>query len=142
MEITRPWAFAFAKGFRKRDSKQEFLYPPTRLEKAGSILGSGTRNVLDITLKEIKNPVMILGLTTIAAAGVTYLFYPEKIASHAPIVTKIRPWMIKAGVYVTLENSILGIALRNLGRLNNQPLRQAWNSGKLEPVYIGDRRVV
>jgi len=138
MHVIRPWAFAVAKDFRERETHIAYSYEKNRLEKLGSLLRGGVDYVLDFTLKEIKNPVMVVALTALAALSTTFVFYPH----YLPFVNMVKPWMIRAAMYGSLEATILGIGLRNLGRLNNDLLREKWNRGELEPVYIGDRKVI
>lgn len=137
------WRFALAKTFRKEG--QPFQYEPNRLERVGSALRWGVGSALDITLREIRNPVVVLALTALAMVVATAFYYPVialgVVHAVVPFVFSIKLWMIKLACYIAVQSTLLGVGMRTVGRLLNEPLVDEWNKG-LEPVYLGDKKVM
>ena len=137
-------ALVFAKEFREKKSDQKYQYTQNRLESLGNKLQWLVVKSSDTLLREIKNPVTIIALTTLALFSVTIAFYPSSALLVAtkvlPPLSKIQPWMLKMALYIAIQSAVLGIGLRGLGRLSNKTLYENWKRAELEAVFVGDRR--
>lgn len=138
------WSFALAKSFREQGTDQVYNYQPNRLERVGRALRWGVGSVLDLLIREIKNPITIVALTALAMLAATIIFYPASVLSMAatvcPFVLKIQPWMLKFALFILAESTVLGIGVRAYGRFQNQELLERWRRGELDPAFIGDRQ--
>lgn len=136
--------FAFAKGFRDIKTQEEHHWKKNRLEHLGTALRWGVGNLTDTLLKEIKNPIMIVALTSLALLGVTIAFYPATVlaitAKVFPIGLMLKPWMVKMALYILVQATIAGIGIRTYGRLCNKQLTQNWEQGHLEAIHIGEKK--
>ena len=81
-------ALVFAKEFRERKSGQRYQYTQNRLESLGNKLQWLVGKSSDTLLREIKNPVTIIALTTLALFSVTIAFYPS---SALLVAAKVLP---------------------------------------------------
>lgn len=122
------WHFAWAREFWDVDGEERIAYAKTRLEQLGDVLVYPVMRITDHAMRNIRNPLMILSVTLTAIIAVTILFYPEELARVVtraiPMAQQVKPWMIKAALYTTLQVLILGIGLRTLGRLD--PSGELW----------------
>lgn len=145
--------FALARDFITVQSSQQedgraelFQYEQTTLERCGRALRFGVGSVLDLLLREIKNPITIVALTALASIIVTIAFYPtaaiSTISTVLPFVASIEPWMLKMAVYVLLQTTIVGLGLRAYGRFINADLVKAWRDSDIEPLFIGTKTLV
>lgn len=138
------FAFAFAKGFRNIKTQEEHQWKKNSLEQLGTVLRWGVGSLTDTLLKEIKNPVTIVGLTSLALLAVTIAFYPGTVIAVTAIVfpaaLKIQPWMIKIALYILVQTTIAGIGIRAYGRLCNEQLVQDWKQGSLKAVHVGEKK--
>lgn len=118
-----------------------FDYKTNKIEILGDLLISPLFRNLDKTLKHIREPFMIVALTTASIWMSTLVFYPRECASFAtttfPFLSAIKPWMVKFGVYVGTELAIFGVGLRTLGRFSNAELYNAWKEKKIVSIPIG-----
>lgn len=139
----------WAREFWDVDNDERVIYAKTRLERLGDFLTYPMMKMADHTMRNIRNPLMILSVTLTAIIGVTILFYPEElmqVVSRAiPIAQQVKPWMIKATLYTTLQTTILGVGLRTLGRLD--PSGELWNlwnqlPREIVPIAIGTQIVI
>lgn len=139
------WPVGLAKSFRIAETGEEFSYEKNSIEKVGHALRYAIGNIVDITLREIRNPITIVSLTAIAMVAVTIAYYPATvigiIAKVFPLALKIEPWRLKFALYLSIQMTILGVGIRALGRFANPSFIEKWKTGDLEPVYIGDRKV-
>lgn len=137
------FAFAYAKGFRNIETHKDFLWKKNRAEHFGTALRWGVGHVADVLLKEIKNPIMIVGLTSLALLGVTIAFYPGTLlavtAKVFPIAFKVKPWMVKMALYILVQTTIAGVGIRTFGRLSNETLVREWDSGRLRAIHLGEK---
>lgn len=138
------FAFTFAKGFRNIQTLEEHHWKKNSFEHLGTALRWGVGSLTDTLLKEIKNPIMIVGLTSLALLAVTIAFYPGTViaatAKICPVALKIRPWMIKMALYILLQSTIAGIGIRAYGRLCNEQLLQVWKQGSLKAIHVGEKK--
>ncbi|MBA3815115.1 MAG: hypothetical protein H0X29_01060 [Parachlamydiaceae bacterium] len=138
------FSFAFAKGFRDIETQDEFQWKKNRCEQLGSALRWGVGSLADTLLKEIRNPVMIVGLTSLALLAVTVAFYPGTVltitAKVFPLALKLKPWMVKMALYILMQTTVAGVGIRAYGRLSNKLLVQNWQQGRLEAVYPGEKK--
>ena len=122
-------------------SEGPFSYEKSRAEKLGDLLIRPVFKNADSALKHIREPYMITALTLAALGTVTLVFYPEQCAEFLtdtiPIGAVVKPWMVKFGVYLGTEATILGIGMRTIGRLSNLDLMSAWREKRVFPVPIG-----
>ena len=137
-------SFVFAKEFRKKSTGEIHQYPQNRLESVGNNLRWMLGRSTDLLLREIKNPITIIALTSLALFSVTIAFYPSSAlllaAKLLPPLSHLKPWMLKLTLYIATQSTILGVGLRSLGRFNNEALFRSWKRSELEAVFIGDRR--
>jgi hypothetical protein len=123
--------FTGAKHFVK--DGRPFQYEKKWQERLGEKIMFPVASFLDITLREIKNPVTVVALTALAALVVTLVFYPHLVV--------IEPWVIKTSAYVGLQTFIFGWGMRGYGRFANESLCDEWKSGALQPFFIGAKKV-
>lgn len=139
------FAFAFAKEFRRKDTQAKYNYELGKVEKFGRTLMRGVESVLDLTLREIKNPILIIALTALTLLVVTIVYYPQQawllVTTVVPFAKSIEAWMVKMALYILTQITVSGIGLRAFGRFSNPILCQAWRNNELEAVMLGDKRV-
>lgn len=132
------WRFAWAREFRDIDRHERVIYAKTRLERLGDVMVYPIMRMADHTMRNIRNPLMILSVTLTAILAVTILFYPEElmrtISTLIPIAQKLKPWMIKGGLFTALQTTILGMGIRTFGRLD--PSGALWSIWNLKPRHI------
>lgn len=131
--------FVFAKFFWDNEQHAPFFYEKNRLEKLGDYLTPALRG-LDFAGKNIRNPLFITALVVMAIAATTIAFYPVQFFALVDKVSFVRvsPQLAKFALYFAVQTTIMGLALRTLGRLcPNGPLMQAWRAQKLTPISIG-----
>jgi hypothetical protein len=132
------WQYAGAREFRHVDNHERVIYAKTRLERLGDFLVYPVMRTTDYTIRNIRNPLMILSMTITAILAVTILFYPEKlihtVTRAIPLAQKIKPWMIKASLFAIVQMTILGIGIRTFGRLD--PSGALWNLWNRQPRQI------
>jgi hypothetical protein len=137
------FSFVAAKGFYDVAREQEISYSKTILDTLGTIIVKPTSIIIDRTLKNIRNPLVITALTIVAISIATIIFYPAKVVSVLetvlPFIFHIQPWMLKLATFAVVEIHILAIGIRTLGRLNNRELMQAWTRREIIPIAIGTR---
>jgi hypothetical protein len=141
MEINRQssFAFVFAKSFVHKDRESFFDYKKNKIEKVGSFLRSGVGESLDYFLRNIKDPITIVALTSISMVAATICFYPAQSMALVPFITHIKPYMVKFSLYLISQITVLGIGLRTFGRLNNLELMEQWNNKSLITQIPGDQ---
>lgn len=142
------WQFAWAREFRDVHTHERVIYAKTRLEQLGDFLVYPVMRVADHTMRNIRNPLMILSVTLTAILAVTILFYPEElmklVVKGIPIAQKFKPWMVKAALFTAFQVTILGIGIRTLGRLDpSGELWNLWNQGPRDimPIAVGTQIV-
>jgi hypothetical protein len=135
------FSFAMATDFYDAQTNKSHSFKQNTFEKIGSQLCSPIGSVVDLTIKEMKNPIAIIGATLTVATAVTIMFYPERFTLFLPLMRQIQPWMIKVGLYAATEMTILGLGMRAFGHFNNKFLYDAWQRGEIEPMHVGDKRM-
>lgn len=84
---------------------------------------------------------MITAIAIVLIALVTIVLYPEECARVAlailPPLSRAKPYHFKFGVFAWNALTILGITLRTLGRLSNEPLHSQWKGGHLQLLHLG-----
>lgn len=134
--------FRFTGAHYYRDAQEHpYIYEKNRLERFGDRLISPLGIPLDLTLREIKNPVTIVALTVLAAFVVTFIFYPTAVFTALPFLKLIQPWMIRGALYTLFQSFVLGWGCRAYGRFDNDALQQKWNRGEITPVFIGEKAI-
>lgn len=142
------WRFVWAREFCDAATHERVDYAKTRLEKLGDFMVYPIMRGTDHALRNIRNPLMILSVTLTALVAVTILFYPEEfmgtIARTIPFALNLKPWMIQAALFTTIQTTILGVAVRALGRLDpSGPLWARWNlePREIRPIAVGTQIV-
>lgn len=135
------FSFGMAKEFRDVTTKEKYIYPQNCFEKVGHYLRIPVGKAVDLTFQEMRNPVAIVGAASIAATVVTIAFYPDELFAVVPLLYEVKPWMVKLGVFLTLQTTILGLGMRAYGHFGNYTLYEAWRKGQIEPVHIGEKRI-
>lgn len=110
-------------------------------ERIGNLLMKPIFQPLNFLAREIKNPLVIVALTTTLIAITTLVFYPTELMAVVgtvfPFAMKIRPWMVKFALFLTVEGTICAIGLRAFSRLCNERLVAAWHARSILPLHIG-----
>lgn len=137
--------FVFAREFYRVDANQipqdKFEYTRGNLEGLGVTITKLGTFLADGSLRNITNPIFITALGIAAIAMVTILFYPTQFVGAVgyvlPAVHSIKPWMLKFGLYLSLQSMTIGMIVRTLGRLRNDQLMQAWTRREIIPIPLG-----
>lgn len=140
MQVNRFFSFALAMEFH--ENKQPYKYEKNYTECVGQALTFPLGKPLHILTREIKNPITIIAFTALACLTATIVFYPQTFSALLPFVKSVKPWAVKAGIFALTQVTIIGLGVRNYGRLTNDELRNKWNRGELEPIYIGNKQVM
>jgi Ca2+/Na+ antiporter len=146
--IKEYFSFVGAREFWDRETKQVFAPPKSRLETVGEWVAAPILKTTDFAFRNIKNPLFILALTVAALAAATILFYPTQVVAAIALVMPplllITPAMLKFGLYLGIQTTLIGLFLRTWGRLApDGELMQAWNTRlpdgarRLEPIPLG-----
>lgn len=138
------WKFAWAREFRYSEDEETVVYEKTKMERLGDVIVYPIMRISDHTLRNIRNPLMILSVTITAIAVVTILFYPEElvksVAKVVPYAAHFKPWMVKVTLYTLLQINVLGLCLRTLGRLDpSGELWELWDAAPraIFPIGVG-----
>jgi hypothetical protein len=138
------WQFVCAREFRDVNNHERVIYAKTRLERLGDFMVYPIMRLTDHTMRNIRNPLMILSITLTAIIAVTILFYPDELIRAAtkaiPIAHRLEPWMVKAALFTELQVTILGIGIRAFGRLDpSGALWNLWDHGPriIRPIAVG-----
>jgi len=134
-------AFALAVDFCYSKTKEPCKYSKNRFETIGNLLQSPIGKAVDLTIKEMNNPVAIVGASLITATAVTVMFYPDQFFYVFPLVRHIEPWMIKSAMYAVVQTSILGVGVRAYGHFTNRTIYENWLRGKIDPVQVGNKQI-
>lgn len=130
--------FALAKGFKNRRTKDVYSNREHPWERCGDILVRPVLGGMNLSLQNIRNPPVISALALVAISVATAFFYPERIP-NLPFLTGGN---LRFGFYSTAVVTIVGLALRTLGRLQGK-LFEEWQlrdlNGRrgLKPIPIG-----
>lgn len=133
------WRFVGAKEFCLSANGKQFLYEKNYLERIGDALVRPILGTSDGLLQNIKRPLFIVAAAIVVIVILTLIFYPSKLTSL--MVRSIEPWMIKFGLHIAFQVTILGLGIRAIGRMNNETVAKAWNTHKIIPIPIGAERV-
>ena len=134
--------FASAREFWQSNQDQgAFAYEKNAIEKIGDIFVWPIFKNSDSFLKRIREPYMIIAITTTAIGVATLFFYPEKsinmINSVVPITSIIEPKAVKFATYLLSEATIFGFGARTFGRLSNNSLVTAWKNRTIVAISLG-----
>jgi len=136
-------AFQTAYTFYDTTNSQEYQYEKHPLENIGGWLRAPVGIPTNKFLQEIKNPLVILSMVALAGSAITIAFYPREffhtVKVIVPFVEQVKPWMVKATLWIIGEATILGIGLRALGRERNPALVAAWKANQIIPLHLGAR---
>jgi hypothetical protein len=131
--------------FRVAGEAQPYEYERNSLERLGDALRKPQALFADTAIRQIQRPATIALLTLLAVVVITIGFYPDKIrdliSALIPWAAEIRPWMLKLVLYLGVQVTILGLGLRALGRFRNQHLMHAWQTHRIDPVFVGQKRL-
>src|SRR5437016_2005359 len=109
-------SLAFAKDFIDNRTGDIFSYSFTMVERLGRALRKPVGTLLDMGLRHIRNPVVIVALTALAMLVATIAFYPvvayNIIATVFPLILQIKPWMLQLAAYIAIQGTVLGAGLR------------------------------
>ena len=138
------WRFAWAREFWDVENRHRIQYAKARLERLGDFLTYPVMRIADHSMRNIRNPLMILSVTLTAILAVTILFYPKELIQFVsraiPLAQQMQPWMVKAALFTTVQVTILGLGLRTFGRLNpSGELWLLWNHSprQVVPIAVG-----
>jgi hypothetical protein len=113
-------------------------------ERIGEIVVKPIFLPLNFLVREIKNPLVIVALTTSLIAIATLIFYPTQFMAVCytalPFLAKVKPWMVKFALYLVAEGTITALGMRALGRLCNRELVRAWHAREIIPIHLGAKR--
>lgn len=124
--------FVVASNFVHKEDYRPFTYSKNRWEKIGEAIASPILKPGDYILKNIRNPLFITAVVIVGIALTTLVFYPALIPQCLALTT-----VSKAGGYLMIQSTIIGLCIRMLGRLHNQQLMSAWDKQDLQPINIG-----
>lgn len=138
------FSFALAQDFVEKETFSHPQITKNFCEKCGHLISQPFVAPANFLLREIKNPLVISAITISLIAAATLIFYPTQFVAAAttlfPFLVKIKPWMIKLGLFTCVEITITAVGIRALGRLLNKELLHAWQSQKIIPVHIGAKK--
>lgn len=127
--------FALAKGFVT--AQGEFPYQKNWMETWGGRLVAPSVSPLDLGLKNIKNPIVIVALAVTAIVAVTIIFYTAEFFALFPFLKLITPGAVKLALFTLSETTIAGLGLRTFGRLSNEELMGPWRRREVAPLPLG-----
>ncbi len=134
-------SFVTATSFYDQRSQSQWKYEKNWLDQMGSWMLAPVSQVLDCTLRNIRNPLVILALTVSLIALATLAFYPTLVLSTVgtlmPMIFAIQPWMIKLTCFSFVQLTILATGLRTLGRLSQPDLLERWVKKEIISIYLG-----
>lgn len=132
------FSFAVAREFTGGEHR------PNLIERIGDVLSYPVFRPLNSLFQNITNPLVLTALVVAGIALTTLLFYPAQFIAAVqyvlPFIARIESWMLRFVLFAAIETAILGIGLRALGRMCNEPLKAAWINGNLEAHHIGSFR--
>lgn len=136
------FSFTLARGFL--DTERGSLIEPRevgRLESIGRTFSWAVQPV-DLLLKNIRNPLVIISLTMTSLFVATIAFYPLQAWTAAvtvfPFLEKAAtPHVLQAGCYFLTQATIAGLGIKAFGRLSNQDLLDRYLTGQVIAIPIG-----
>ncbi len=121
-------------------SKEGLSYTMSPAEKLGSSFLKPLYKVIDFVSKHIRRPLAII-LFTIAASLLAFVVFYNIPA--LVILGRIFPSKyIRFLFFLYTEANLLAMGACAFGRFNNSTLIALWKSGKLEPIFPGDKRSI